>query len=93
MGIVGSSIHMRSFLDKPTAAGHTIKGSGLVSYASSRKNSTTAPLTINLHRACDRNLMSYGVLPSDYNYGRVTILDVTAIVSFNGRRSERCGIL
>jgi len=29
-----------------------------------------------------------GVEPENYNYGRATILDVTAIISINGRRSR-----
>ena len=79
--------HMRSFLDPPTPRGHTIKGYGRVNYKENRKNSTTRKMTFSLHRACDRTMAEKGVDPANYNYGDVTTLDRTAIVSINGRRS------
>ena len=87
LDIVGSTVHLRSFLDPPTPAGHTIKGSGLVAYRSNRKNSAWVDQPFSLHRACGRHLQSLGVQACDYNYGRAKVLDVTASVSLNGRRS------
>ena len=88
LSIVGDTVHLRSFLEPPTPAGHTIKGSGMVAYRANRKNTQFAPLPFNLHRAMDLAIRSMGVEPSDYSYGHAQILDASAIVSINGRRSE-----
>ena len=85
--LAASSVHLRSFLDSPPPRGHTIKGSGLVAYKDSRKNSATGPMGFALTRACDKNLASCGVPPSEYTYGPATTMARTAIVSINGRRS------
>ena len=85
--LADSSVHLRSFLDPPAPRGHTIKGSGLVAYKDSRKNSATGRMGFALTRACDKNLASCGVQPSDYTYGVATTMAITAIVSINGRRS------
>jgi hypothetical protein len=86
--VVGGSgsLNLRSFLDRPIPDGHTIKGSGKVSFRDNRKNSTFVRLPFNLIRALDRHLQSKGVKPSDYNYGKAMVLDKKAIVSINGRR-------
>jgi hypothetical protein len=93
MNLMGSSVNLRSFLDPPTPAGHTVKGYGLVSYRDSRKNSHSRPLTISLRRAMDRSMRVMGVDPVDYNYGRALVMDATAIISINGRRSSWCALL
>jgi len=85
--LAAESVHLRSFLDPPAPRGHTLKGSGLVAYKDSRKNSATGPMGFALTRACDKNLTSCGVQPSDYTYGPATTMATTAIVSINGRRS------
>ena len=92
MNLMGSSVNLKSFLDPPTPAGHTVKGYGLVSYRNSRKNSQSRPLTISLRRAMDRSMRVMGVDPVDYNYGCALVIDVTAIVSINGRRSSWCAL-
>jgi hypothetical protein len=84
--LVGSAVHLRSFLDGPTPAGHTIKGSGLVSFAANRWNTTCAPIDNALQRACDSHMRSLGVQAHDYDFGEVTVLDVKAKISINGRR-------
>jgi hypothetical protein len=83
---VASAVYLRSFLDPPTPPGHTIKGSGLVSYKASRFNTTTMPMDFTLQRACEMHMQSIGVQGSDYNFGSITVLDKTAVVSINGRR-------
>ena len=85
---VGSCVHLRSFLDPPTPPGHTIKGSGLVSFLSNRFNTTTAPMDHALRRACDRHMQSLGVQSSDYNYGPASELARTVNISINGRRYQ-----
>lgn len=84
--LVGASVQLRSFLDPSTPAGHTVKGYGLVSYRNHRRNSTTRDLGMQLTRAMDRSISDLGVDPSDYTYGRTTVMDATAIISINGRR-------
>lgn len=79
--------HMRSFLDPPTPRGHNIKGSGRVNFRPNRKNSKTQKLSFSLHRACDRAMSAKGVNTTYYTYGRMRVLDPSAIVSINGRRS------
>ena len=86
MHLVGSAVHLRSFLDAPTPRGHTIKGSGLVAYRANQKNTNTTPMDYALQRACSKHMQSLGVQGSDYYYGPVEVLDPTAIVSINGRR-------
>jgi hypothetical protein len=86
MHLVSSSVTLRSFLDPPTPPGHTIKGSGLVSFKTSRFNTTTTPMDFNLQRAFDSHMRSLGVQGSDYNYGPVSVLDAGARISINGRR-------
>jgi hypothetical protein len=86
LGIVGTTLHLRSFLDPPKPHGHTIKGSGLVEYSPNRKNTKTVALSFTLRRACDKNLAALGVLPCDYNYGRAEFLKTQAVISINGRR-------
>jgi hypothetical protein len=84
--LVGTTVHTRSFLDPPKAKGHTIKGSGLVAFRDTRWNSESTRLGFKLTKACDNNLLSCGVQPDDYNYGRAIVLNVQAVVSLNGRR-------
>ncbi len=86
MQLVGSSVHLRSFLDPPAPKGHTIKGSGLVAFKASRFNTTTTPMDFNLQRACNKHMQSLGVQGSDYTFSPATVLDITAVVSINGRR-------
>jgi hypothetical protein len=82
-------VHLRSFLDAPTPRGHTIKGSGLVSYRSNEKNTTKVrEMPFALQRACSAHMQSLGVQGSNYNYGPVEEMDKTAIVSINGRRYQ-----
>lgn len=86
MQLLGSSVNLRSFLDAPTPKGYTIKGSGLVAYRSNRKNASSIPMCFALQRACDAHMHGIGVQASDYNFGPVSALDTTAVVSINGRR-------
>jgi len=86
MQLMGSSVNLRSFLDSPTPRGHTIKGSGLVSFRANLKNTTNIPMCNALQRACDSHMQGLGVQSSDYNFGPVRAMDTTAIVSINGRR-------
>ena len=86
LNIVGTTVHLRSFLEPATPAGHTIKGSGMVAYRANHKNSKSMPLTWQLRRRLDRHLQTQLVDPTDYNYGNATILGESAIVSINGRR-------
>jgi len=90
---VGSCVHLRSFLDPPTPPGHTIKGSGLVSFLSSRFNTTTTPMHDALERACDRHIQSLGVRSCDYNYGPVSELASSVAISINGRRYQSTSYL
>ena len=83
---VGSAVHLRSFLDPPEPKGHTIKGSGHVSFKANRFNTTTMPIDHALRRACSRHMQGLGVQSSDYDFGQVAVLDKNAIVSINGRR-------
>ena len=86
MLIIGSAVRLRSFLDPPTPAGHTIKGSGEVAYRDNRKNSKTTPMFNAMQRAMNNHMTTCGVDPAHYDYGVVTVMDTTAIVSLNGRR-------
>ena len=87
MNIMGSSVHLRSFLDPPTPPGHTIKGSGLVAFKATRFNTTVMnPMVLRLRRACEQHMQSLGVSGSDYNFGKISVLDESAVVSINGRR-------
>jgi hypothetical protein len=86
MQLLGSTVHLRSFLDAPTPRGHTIKGSGMVEFRPNKKNTTTVPMCFALPRACDAHIQGLGVQGSDYNFGPVRAMDPTAIVSINGRR-------
>ena len=86
MNLVDSAVHLRSFLDPPAPHGHTIKGSGLVSFRSNRFNTTTEPMNFTLHRACEDHMQSLGVQGSDYDYGTISMLSPNALVSINGRR-------
>jgi hypothetical protein len=92
---VGSCVHLRSFLDPPTPLGHTIKGSGLVSFLSNRFNTTTTPICMHdaLEGACDRHMQSLGVQSCDYNYGPVSELATTVAISINGRRYQSTSYL
>jgi hypothetical protein len=83
---LGSAVHLRSFLDDPMPAGHTIKGSGLVSFAANRWNTTSTPIDFTLQRECDKHMRDLGVRACDYNFGEVDALAATAVVSINGRR-------
>ena len=85
MQLVGSAVHLRSFLDPPTPPGHTIKGSGLVSFSDNRWNTTNVPMDYALQRACESHMQSLGVSGSNYNY-LVSVLAASAKVSINGRR-------
>lgn len=89
MQLVGSAAHMRSFLDAPIAPGHTIKGSGLVSFKANRFNTTTPPMDLVFQRAVNNHMHSLGVQSSDYYYGPVTLLATTVNVSINGRRYHK----
>jgi hypothetical protein len=91
MQLVGSAVHLRSFLDPPRPKGHTIKGSGLVSFASNRHNSTTMSMDFDcaLERACARHMQSLGVQSSDYNFSPVSVLDTAVKISINGRRYNK----
>jgi hypothetical protein len=86
MQLVGSAVNLRSFLDRPVVAGHTIKGSGMVSFKSNRFNTNTQPMDYTLERAVNNHLHSLGVRSSDYNFGPVQVLDTKVRVSINGRR-------
>jgi hypothetical protein len=86
MQLLGSAVHLRSFLDAPTPPGHTVKGSGLVAFKANRYNSTNVPMDFALQTACERHMQSLGVQGSDYNYGVVSKLDAGALVTINGRR-------
>jgi hypothetical protein len=86
MNLLSSAVNLRSFLDPPTPAGHTIKGSGLVAFRASRFNTSITPMDFALQRACNRHMQSLGVQGSDYNYGPVKVLDAGSVVSINGRR-------
>jgi hypothetical protein len=86
MQLVESAVHLRSFLDPPTPPGHTIKGSGLVSYRANRFNTTTVPMDFALLRACEGHMQDLGVQGSDYNFSSVSALDTSAVISINGRR-------
>jgi hypothetical protein len=86
MQLLGSTINLRSFLDTPTPRGHTIKGSGLVSFRPNNKNTATVPMCFGLQRACASHMQGLGVQDSDYYFGPVRAMDPTAIVSINGRR-------
>jgi hypothetical protein len=86
MQLLGSTINLRSFLDTPTPRGHTIKGSGLVSFRPNNKNTSTVPMCFGLQRACASHMQGLGVQDSDYYFGPVRAMDPTAIVSINGRR-------
>ena len=44
VALLGSAVHLRSFLDGPAPAGHTIKGSGLVAFAANQWNTTIGPM-------------------------------------------------
>jgi hypothetical protein len=88
MQLVGSAVHLRSFLDPPIAPGHTIKGSGLVSFKSNRFNTTTVHMAFALDRCLSSHMQSLGVQSSDYNFGPVKALNTTVGVSINGRRCE-----
>jgi len=81
-----TSVHLRSFLDKPTPKGHTIKGSGKVAFRANRKNSNSLQLTLDLRRACERNLQICGQSPGDYDFGKARVLDKDSVVNLNGRR-------
>jgi len=83
---VGSAVFLRSFLDPPAPKGHTIKGSGLVSYKGSRWNTTSTPIDRALQRACEKHMQGMGVRGSDYFFGEAQVLNKTAQVSINGRR-------
>jgi hypothetical protein len=84
--LLGSAVHLRSFLDGAAPAGHTIKGSGLVAFASNRWNTTSCPMERALQRECDKHMRSLGVHASDYDFGEVRELDAKAVVFINGRR-------
>ena len=87
MDLLGSTVNLRSFLDKPTPQGHTIKGSGMVSYRPNQKNTQVVPMCFALQRACDAHLQSVGVQSCAYEFGPVRAMDPTAQVSINGKRS------
>lgn len=93
--LLGSAVHLRSFLDGPEPPGHTIKGSGLVSFAPNRWNTTTAPIDYTLQRECDKHMRTLGVRANDYNFGDAKVLDATTVVSINGRRyiTNICALL
>jgi hypothetical protein len=93
MELVDSAVHLRSFLDPPTPPGHTIKGSGLVSFRASRWNTTIMPMEYALDRECNRHMQTLGVQGSDYTYGPISMLATDAVVSINGRRYKRTFIL
>jgi hypothetical protein len=86
MELVGSAVYLRSFLDPPVAPGHTIKGSGLVSFKSNRFNTTTVHMAFALDRCLSKHMQSLGVQSSDYLFGPVKALATTVYVSINGRR-------
>jgi len=86
LNIVGSTVHLRSFLEPPTSPGITIKGSGMVAFKANRKNCKAGQMTWNLRRALDNYLSSQGVQPASYNYGQAKVMHVSAVVSINGRR-------
>ncbi len=86
LNIVESTVHLRSFLEPPTAPGVTIKGSGKVAFKASRKKSKVEPMTWILRRALDKYIGSIGQQPANYNYGLAKIMQVSAVVSLNGRR-------
>jgi hypothetical protein len=89
LNLVGSAVNLRSFLDPPMAPGHTIKGSGLVSFKSNRFNTTSPPMDFTLKRAVDKHIQSLGVQSSDYNFGPVKLMDTKVAVSINGRRYQK----
>jgi hypothetical protein len=86
LSIVGSTVHLRSFLEPATKPGLTIKGSGSVAFKANRKNCKAGPMTWNLTRALDNYIRSIGADPANYNYGLAQIMQVNAKVSLNGRR-------
>jgi hypothetical protein len=87
MKLLGTSVNLRSFLDAPGPdRGHTIKGSGLVSFRANKKNTATIAMCFGLERACTAHMQDLGVQGSDYNFGPIRAMDSTAIVSINGRR-------
>ena len=86
MQLLGSTVNLRSFLDAPTPRGHTIKGSGMVAYRPNNKNTVIVPMCFALQRACNTHMQGLGVQTSDYNFGPVRAMDLTAIVFINGRR-------
>ena len=88
MQLLGSTVNLRSFLDAPTPKGHTIKGSGMVSFRANKKNTSQIPMCFALQRACESHMQSLGVQGSKYNFGPVRAMDPTAIVSINGRRYQ-----
>ena len=86
MKLVGSAVHLRSFLDPAKVPGHTIKGSGLVSFRANRFNTTIQPMDYHLERAINKHIQSLGVQSSDYNFGPIKVLAPTVGISINGRR-------
>jgi hypothetical protein len=77
--------NMRSFLDRPTTKGHTLKGSNMVDFHIHSQNSTTTSIRNipALKRIFTHHLRASNKLPEHYNYDKITLIDNR--ISINGR--------